>query len=156
MLYDERARVSNFIPQYCIHAILYPLNQRWLLNHNPTPTSAAYMRHLIGSALVQIMACRLFGTKPLSKPMLCYCSFEPQQTSMELQSKFEVFYSGNVFENVVCQMAAILSTGRWVNVTHEDMPPFIISRHVHCKINNLPIPHIHYKSTYRWLSAWLQ
>ena len=35
--------------------------------------SAAYMRQLIGSALVQIMACCLFGTKPLSKPMLGYC-----------------------------------------------------------------------------------
>ena len=31
--------------------------------------SAAYMRHWIGSALVQIMACRLFGAKPLSKPI---------------------------------------------------------------------------------------
>ena len=27
----------------------------------------------IGSALVQILACHLFGTKPLSKPMLGYC-----------------------------------------------------------------------------------
>ena len=35
--------------------------------------SAAYMRQWIGSALAQIMACRLFGTKALSKPMLDYC-----------------------------------------------------------------------------------
>ena len=34
--------------------------------------SATYMRQWIGSALVQIMACRLFGAKPLSKPMLGY------------------------------------------------------------------------------------
>ena len=33
------------------------------------PTNAACIRQQIGSALVQIMACRLFGTKPLSKPM---------------------------------------------------------------------------------------
>ena len=33
----------------------------------------ACMRHWIGLTLVQIMACRLFGTKPLSKPMLGYC-----------------------------------------------------------------------------------
>ena len=30
----------------------------------------------IGSALVQIMACRLFGAKPLSKPMLVYCQLD--------------------------------------------------------------------------------
>ena len=37
---------------------------------NSSPPSAAYMHQWIGSALVQIMACRLFGAKPLSKPML--------------------------------------------------------------------------------------
>ena len=38
--------------------------------------SAAYMRQWMGSmgsALVQIMACHLFGPKPLPKPMLGYC-----------------------------------------------------------------------------------
>ena len=29
------------------------------------------------SALVQIMACRLFGTKPLSKPVLGFCQLDP-------------------------------------------------------------------------------
>ena len=37
-----------------------------------SPDSAAYMRHWIGWALVQIMACRLFGAKPLSKQMQGY------------------------------------------------------------------------------------
>ena len=37
------------------------------------PPSAAYMRRWNGSALVQIMACRLHGAKPLSKPILTYC-----------------------------------------------------------------------------------
>ena len=38
----------------------------------------------IGSTLVQIMACRLFGTKPLSKPMLGYCQFDPwEQASVK-------------------------------------------------------------------------
>ena len=32
--------------------------------------SDAYMRQWIGTALAQIMACRLIGAKPLSKPML--------------------------------------------------------------------------------------
>ena len=35
--------------------------------------SAAYMRQWIGSTLLQIMACLLFGAKPLSKPMAGYC-----------------------------------------------------------------------------------
>ena len=37
---------------------------------NSSPSSAAYMRQWIRSALVQIMACRLFGAKPLSEPIL--------------------------------------------------------------------------------------
>ena len=34
-----------------------------------SPPSAAYMRQWIGPALVQIMACHLFGAKPLSEPI---------------------------------------------------------------------------------------
>ena len=51
---------------------------------NSYPPSAAYMRQWIGSALVQIMACRLFGAKPLSKPTLGYCQLNPkEQTSVK-------------------------------------------------------------------------
>ena len=39
---------------------------------NSSPPSAAYMRQWTGSALVQVMACRLFGAKPLPEPMLTY------------------------------------------------------------------------------------
>ena len=41
------------------------------------PSSAAYMHQGIRSALVKVMACHLFGTKPLSKPMLGYCQLDP-------------------------------------------------------------------------------
>ena len=41
------------------------------------PPSAAFMRQCIGSALVQIKACRLFGAKPLSKPMLGNDQLDP-------------------------------------------------------------------------------
>ena len=44
---------------------------------NSSPPSAAYVRQLKGSALVQIMACRLFVAKPLSKPTLDYCQLDP-------------------------------------------------------------------------------
>ena len=43
---------------------------------NSCPPSAAYMCQRITSALVQIMACHLFGAKPLSKPMLAYCQLD--------------------------------------------------------------------------------
>ena len=48
-----------------------------LMLFNSSPPSAAYMRQWIRSALVQIMACRLFGAKPLSKLMLGYRQFDP-------------------------------------------------------------------------------
>ena len=44
---------------------------------NSSPPSATYIRHWTGSALVQIMACHLFGAKPLSKPVLGYCQLDP-------------------------------------------------------------------------------
>ena len=51
---------------------------------NLIPPTAAYMRQWIGSALVQIMACRLFGAKPLSETMLGYCQLDPkEQTSVK-------------------------------------------------------------------------
>ena len=43
---------------------------------NSSPPNAAYMRQWIRLTLVQIMACCLFGTKPLSKPMLGHCQFQ--------------------------------------------------------------------------------
>ena len=55
--------------------------------------SATYMRQWIGSALIQVMACRLFGAKPLPEPMLAYCQLDPQeQTSVKLESKYETFH----------------------------------------------------------------
>ena len=33
----------------------------------------AYMRHWNESELIQVMACRLFGAKPLPEPMVDYC-----------------------------------------------------------------------------------
>ena len=44
---------------------------------NSSLPSAAYMRRWTWSALVQIVACRLFGAKPFSKPVLGYCQLDP-------------------------------------------------------------------------------
>ena len=43
---------------------------------NTSPPSDAYMSQWIGPALVQIMACCLFDTKPLSEPMLRHCQLD--------------------------------------------------------------------------------
>ena len=76
--------------------------------------SAAYMRQYTGSALVQIMACRLFDVKPLSEPTLFYCQLGPWEQN--LNRWWYIFIQENLTENVVCEMLAILSRGKWVNV----------------------------------------
>ena len=93
-------------------------NTQWI-NHrrrrfNSSPPSATFMCQWIGSALVQIMACCLFGAKPLFKPTLGYCQLDHKgQTSGQFENT-KLFIHENAFENIVCEMAAILSRGRWV------------------------------------------
>ena len=58
-----------------------------------SPPSAAYMRQWIKSALVQITACRLFGAKPLSKPMLDYFQLDPCTNFSEILIKIQNFHS---------------------------------------------------------------
>ena len=59
------------------------------------------------------MACRLFGAKPLSKPMLDHYQMDPQeQTSVKLNQNTQRFVHENAYENIVCEMAAILFRGR--------------------------------------------
>ena len=45
--------------------------------YNSYLSSAAYMRQWTGSALVQVMACRLVDAKTSSKPLLAYCQLDP-------------------------------------------------------------------------------
>ena len=104
------------------HSVKFPDNSLILRNfiypwHFPDGYEpCAYMRQCIGSALVQIMACHLFGTKPLSKPMLGYCH-------LNLRNKLQWNFNQNTkllineiaFENIVCKMTTIFSRGRWVN-----------------------------------------
>ena len=47
-----------------------------VLTHPPPPLSAAYMRQWNGLPPAQVMACRLFGPKPLPEPTLYYCQFD--------------------------------------------------------------------------------
>ena len=63
-----------------------------------------------------VMAWRLFGAKPLPEPMLTYCQLDPgKKCQWNLSKNSKIFIQENAFENVVCEMAAILSRGRWVS-----------------------------------------
>ena len=47
-----------------------------------------------GYALVQVMACHLFGAKLLPEPILTYCQLDPkekEQTSVKFKSKYKKF-----------------------------------------------------------------
>ena len=65
----------------------------WLCEINSCPPSAANMLQWGGPALVQVMACRLFGAKPLPEPMLTYCQLDPwEQTSVKFESKYKTVF----------------------------------------------------------------
>ena len=56
------------------------------------------------------MACRIFGAKPLSKPMLCYWKLDAQeQATVKLQSKYKTPIHENASDSIVCKMVTILS-----------------------------------------------
>ena len=74
------------------------------------------MRQWIGSALVQIMACRLFGAKSLSTPVLGHFNWTlTNKLQWHFNQNTKFFSQENASENIVCEMAAILFRGRWVN-----------------------------------------
>ena len=70
--------------------------------------NAAYIRQWTGSALVHIMACCLFGTKPLTEPMLTYYQLHPLE-----QNQVKSNRNTKLFKNVVCKLLNI--QGRRVN-----------------------------------------
>ena len=69
----------------------------------------AYMRWQPRPSLVQVMACCLFGTKPLSEPMLAHCQLDHlERTSVKFYQNSNIFIQEYAFENVVCKNADIL------------------------------------------------
>ena len=75
--------------------------------------SDAYKRHCTRPSLVQIMAYRLLGTKPLSKPMLAYC-YHCEHISMKFYSNQSNFHSTKWFRKCRCKISAILFRYRCV------------------------------------------
>ena len=55
------------------------------------------------SELIQVMACRLFGAKPVPEPMLAYCQLDSrEQISVKFEVEFYHFYSRKCISN--CHM----------------------------------------------------
>ena len=61
--------------------------------------------------IVQVMACRLVGVKPLPEPMLTYSGLDSPLGTTISEIRINVFIHENAFERVVCDIAAILSGG---------------------------------------------
>ena len=65
---------NNISVTQCYGKVIAKLNPT---QHPIHPPNGAYMRQCIRLALVEMMACRLFGTKPLSKQVPGYCELDP-------------------------------------------------------------------------------
>ena len=94
-----------------------------LLTPPPPPPPPPSNVFRIGSALVQIMACRLFGPRPY----LNQCWFRVNWTLRNiLQWNFnqhiKISIHKNASENIVCDLAAILFRGRGVNCCYLTLP----------------------------------
>ena len=85
-VHDTTAHLSchaqNFVARRSFHGIwnvskISHWNGFQVLYINSSPPSASYTHQWIGLALLQIMASCLFGTKPLSEPMLGYHQLDP-------------------------------------------------------------------------------
>ena len=71
------------------------------------------MHHWTGSALVQVMACRLFGTKPSPEQMLSIGLLGTNFSETQIRILSFSFKKMHLKLSSV-KMAAILSKGRWV------------------------------------------
>ena len=83
------------------------------------------------------MACRLFGAKPLSNQCWAIINWTPRnKLQWNFNQNTKLFIHENACENIVCEMAAILSRGRWVSSLCHDFAVgqteiFIIFRLTH-------------------------
>ena len=88
------------------------------------------MRQWYGSALVQIMPCRLSGAKPLPETKQNYCQCDPWNKLKLNSNRKKYLFMGNVFENVVCKKWRPFHSGEdessnwriWVNNSAESLP----------------------------------
>ena len=83
---------------------------------NSLRPSDAYMRRWTGPSSVQIMACRLFGAKPLCWNIVDRAFRNKLQWNFNRNSN--IFIHEIAFENRVCEMASILSRPQCVKLVY--------------------------------------
>ena len=110
------SRARNMVGSWMGKLILHASNKnRYLIiSFNSSPPSASYMPQSIESALVQIMACRWNQCSNIVK-----LTFRKNQWNVKRNSY--IFIQENVFENIVCEMVAILSQPQWVTSYSSDV-----------------------------------
>ena len=68
--------------RFAVQGLKLPEANIFRAQHDSThipPCSAAFMRQWTWSSLVPVMACRLFGAKPLPAPMLAYIQLDSRE-----------------------------------------------------------------------------
>ena len=103
------AERQSQLPKYLLSCVCTTINA------NSSPHSAAYMRRWIGSALLQIMVCRLFGTKPSSEQTFRY--------SQEL-SPGPLVYIWTNFSEILIKIENFLFTEMHLNISSVKWQPF--------------------------------
>ena len=107
MVYEIRYLPHSYWYQLCrlirtyveFHSHDSLLNSLW-------PTDAILRRRTRLLLIVEVMACRLFGTGPLSESMLIYLNKHKLQGNLD--RNVMIFTEQNVFENAVWKIEAIL------------------------------------------------
>ena len=94
MSFSEWQFAPASVPTLIQYPVL-PCNRMLVLSicFNSLRPNDAYIRRQPRPSSVQIMACHLFGNKPLSEPMLSFSQLDPwEQISVKSKSKFKYFH----------------------------------------------------------------
>ena len=67
-----------------------------------------YCYSLDRSFLVWVLACCLFSTEPLAKPLMNYCQLNHSEQIRNLNQNTQIMIQGNTSDNFVCKMIDIL------------------------------------------------
>ena len=86
---------------------------------NSSPPTAAYMRRWTGSSLFQVMACPHARRQAITWNNADFLSIGPIGTNFN-EWIYKIFIHENPLENAVCEMAATLFRGRWVDIMFTD------------------------------------
>ena len=111
--------LSLGMDKYFHHKLYQGCDYLSMLNH---------INKMRGSSLVQVMARRLFGAKPLPEPILTLCQFDPW---WYLSQKTDVFFQESIF----WQKSQPISGYRWYRKCEQTVSASLVYRV--CFRNNL-------------------